>query len=348
MQHRRQQRLSRSSLNEDFEAYNMVLKDFEERKGHFVPVFSSSVVESQTSRRTQNKATPSPQTAGQQHRSTGSLLVIDVQLGPGRVEKLSVRSGDNAHRIAATFVQKHGLDSSCIRPLADRVQQAVTEYSFRVLENERMATVPERSSPSRSPGTDITSQPFDLETEKRAQQRRKELLTFIVDICPGKKGSITVREGDDPYQLAKNFVIAFQLRKTLIEQIASKITSLLKDATLTPRNSQEAPPSTPTAISQTSKQQQPKSILFDLEVDLPEGIKGVIRVYDGASPRKLAYEFAAKYHLPSVLIDVLEQLIDQQICSYTNKKIHSKRIDRDKFSGKVVAKTPSSQNLSVQ
>ena len=206
-----------------------------------------------------------------------------------------VRSGDNAHRIAAAFVVQHSLDPACVRPLASRIHHAIADYA-QELEGQDMASntkpvpllllypltsslffspllrSPLLSASSSSPLLLISykdahpsrrsitfQQPFNLSSPSA---RRQEILSFTVDMGSGKvssflsplisshpisspspllpllllllflllycfdinkKGSITVREGDDPHQLARNFVKTFQLRKSLVGYIANQI-----------------------------------------------------------------------------------------------------------------------------
>ncbi len=63
--------------------------------------------------------------------------MIDVQLGTGRAYSLTVHSGDNAHRLAAAFVAKYGLSEACVRPLAFRIQQVVSEFADTMEELEQ-------------------------------------------------------------------------------------------------------------------------------------------------------------------------------------------------------------------
>jgi hypothetical protein len=58
-------------------------------------------------------------------------------------------------------------------------------------------------------------------------------------------------------------------------------------------------------------------------------------VHAGAQPRKIAHEFAVRHRLPTELVDVLEQTIDNQMRAHF-KKLKEAGKSTDPFGGKIV------------
>lgn len=76
------------------------------------------------------------------------------------------------------------------------------------------------SIPNKKITTDF--KPFKLMTNQQ-RNKAKPIVKLNIDIGSGKTGTILVRENDNPYQLARNFSIAFQLRKEKEKEIADAI-----------------------------------------------------------------------------------------------------------------------------
>ena len=170
--------------------------------------------------------------------------------------------------------------------------------------------------------------PFKLTTAERAGslKSRKVIGRLHVEVDPKTRGTIVIREGDDPSELVENFRLAFKLRREQARQLEESIRQQLAKVAqnqmvrdggrsplsrnpnsarplpsmdhLTPAQQkllrqtlQRTPTSPPTRHQPRSKPLSPKTPLFNLDLDIGEREKGRILVHEGDDPTELAQAF---------------------------------------------------------
>jgi hypothetical protein len=251
-------------------------------------------------------------------------LLIDINIGDGRMGQIGVREGDNAYVLADTFVRAFRLDRSFVRKLAALIQTRVQEFT---LEQKRQLGRPASARPASAKAT-VSPQPFNFTSENRKSNRNEVLLRLHVDVGKGKFGIIAVRKGDDPAVLARNFAQTFSLKPERIDEIEAKIREqilnyFLREASGQNNTSSQASSGdvsgdvTPTRTPPDSaRSKRPAHTLFYLDIDIGRGKTARLRVTDVDKAAELAASFCEEHHLDARAQSRLEVLIARNIKTY--------------------------------
>lgn len=143
------------------------------------------------------------------------------------------------------------------------------------------------------------------------------MLKLHIQISHGRSGTIIVRKGDDPLQLAQAFVDTFKLNPVMVKTIEEKILEQLRliqpklnlpKLDLSQLVSQPAPvmtpPTTPKPVRDT---------LFNLDIDLGSQGAGRLVVRRGDDPEVLAASFVKQHQLQPQVQTKLAGLIEEQL-----------------------------------
>ena len=189
-------------------------------------------------------------------------LVVDVTLPNGRSGTIEVRAGDNARDLAEKYVYEHSLRMRFIPILTDLVEEKVKE--FLILEERKLFAQKRRQARNgflanqalernvNSPGNLNNSsnsfnvgippspnltvpQPFYLETAERGRSTFKSppkriIAKLHIDVGPSKRGTITIRIGDNPEKLVNEFRRTYRIKKSQCVMILTRVTKLINDA----------------------------------------------------------------------------------------------------------------------
>jgi hypothetical protein len=143
-------------------------------------------------------------------------MYIDINLGDGRITQVGVRSGDNVFQLANNFVAKNKLDPSKIRDVAYLFRTSINKY----LGKQGPPSVYSINSFNSSSQLSLEG---SLGNSATKQADNTAILKLVIDLGPGKTGSIVVRKNDDPKILAKNFAATWGLKKWKEDEIAEEI-----------------------------------------------------------------------------------------------------------------------------
>eukprot|EP00658_Telonema_sp_P-2_P036540 TRINITY_DN26409_c0_g1_i2.p1 TRINITY_DN26409_c0_g1~~TRINITY_DN26409_c0_g1_i2.p1 ORF type:complete len:668 (+),score=101.11 TRINITY_DN26409_c0_g1_i2:256-2259(+) len=281
--------------------------------------------------------------ADRQSQTRATLLRIELDIGHGQIEKIDVREGDKPAVLAEGFVQLHGLAAAIIPRLASLIAQRTAGVQAQGHSNKpRHASASPRKSPRHSVPRNLADsngsvngsskhgahtrsssvQPFHLETSNRAESSRRgstPILKLHIQISHARSGTIIVRKGDEPKQLAQAFVDTFKLNPCMVKTIHDKIMEQLRLLQPQPKmklpkldfsqlSSQPAPVVTPPATPKPVRE-----ILFNLDLDLgPQGA-GRLVVRRGDDPAALASRFVSEHRLQPQVQTKLVRLIQDQL-----------------------------------
>ena len=166
-------------------------------------------------------------------------VVMDVQLPNGHQGKLEIRSGDNARDLAELYVYEHSLRMRYVPVITTMVEERVAKWArdekrklFSQQRKRRQREVLARRKEGYQP---TVPQPFRLNTAERSRNfgappEKKVIGKIHVAVGLGRKGTITVRQGDSADVLTGEFSQAYGLRADQSELIRARIEAQLREA----------------------------------------------------------------------------------------------------------------------
>ena len=262
--------------------------------------------------------TPSTVQKNSKSSTSAPQLYVDVHAGNAKVGTIAIREGDNAYHLAAEFCRKNHLAASYTKKLAETLSQRVaqfyaseTRYMHDQIKVNNAAqseaggcrqSRTRRGSSSASPG----------QHPRRLSLKERPLLGKLhVKVSRGKVAKLSVREGDDPKQVAQSFGRTYGLHKMQVNQIEQRVENHIREAQRKTDFEEpiQAPRRTPPKVPTERK------ILFKLEVDVGQGNVETIVVKEGDRPEVLAVSFVEEHHLDPSKVNRVTALIEQGLQS---------------------------------
>ncbi|KAL9651338.1 hypothetical protein ABK040_001290 [Willaertia magna] len=148
------------------------------------------------------------------------ILQLKITIGKGKVGNIVVREGDDIHILAKNFVSTYGLKKDMTSKIEDKIQkhlelyyQEKLEEQTRILEERNNALIVKKQQrgdeyqllgPSPIMKKSSNNKSRERELNELAMERRI-LFNMDVEISQNNRKMLTVREGDTPVALAKQF-----------------------------------------------------------------------------------------------------------------------------------------------
>ncbi|CAG9322228.1 unnamed protein product [Blepharisma stoltei] len=160
-----------------------------------------------------------------------SLISLEIDIGSGYTVTEDVHSGDSSYDIAARAFKQKNIKANykSIRELGDLIQQEINNYLGVVAKELKNYEKKVKKCEEENYKKQLEKiKPPLLQTEKLAETRKKVIGSLQISTGEDKEETITIREGDIPEELAKEFSETHNLCDEACESIAISIKELIE------------------------------------------------------------------------------------------------------------------------
>lgn len=249
-----------------------------------LPIVAVEQTLSQTERRS-----PSPMDAYSIHDTERAwrnpLMVLEVDLGLGRLEKIEIYEGESAYDIAERCLEKYRSSAERIEVLATHIEDVINSYCKEIRSFIKLGN-------KDSPGTDTERSKPGEKIEQESMLRNTSSKSVIVN-------SSTEYESDSVYKSLNNSSTSKLERKPSFNNLPLQ----MPDSSLTPLR---------------SSRQKTGKMLFKLQVKV-SGTRGDLVVRHGDSLEEVASKFALEHNLDSSSKSRVLELLQQAGARHKNK-----------------------------
>eukprot|EP01022_Parablepharisma_sp_SALTPOND_P030071 TRINITY_DN752_c0_g1_i1.p1 TRINITY_DN752_c0_g1~~TRINITY_DN752_c0_g1_i1.p1 ORF type:complete len:897 (-),score=102.49 TRINITY_DN752_c0_g1_i1:34530-37220(-) len=175
---------------------------------------------------------------------------LSILIGNNKTGEIVVREGDSPEMLTQNFIATYSLKSHTFPTILDALQKLIASYRNNRQSNEgkspikstegiRVSAVPHfsRNEQMSSSSSSVSSLGGASNDSRRSTQ--KFLFRVNFTLLDGRKASIAVREKDNLYRLAHNFVVTHKLKEDMVGRVWGSLQESYKVSLFLANNSHQ-------------------------------------------------------------------------------------------------------------